>query len=266
MPGSPLQAVGAANPGFRLDGAPPAPQPGAGFTRVQTVRAQQPGGKLAEFIQSENILWFEQLYRKLPPNGMFGASPNKPVVFTMGSFKVPQTMVLVIIDYAFDIYRFSGAAAGDFVPIEENRLSTQVGWDIKVNNDRPANVNFQIIPQQQTQSQQTFATIRAGVPAQDWQFDEQRALQGQGPAGPALSMMPQRRFRPGRTEVANSYVAQPASVLNVTVSIINTIPIPIAFFEADVCGMLLPQHVYEAYQKAAVPIGSPIQNPIPGGT
>lgn len=261
----PLQSISQANPGFSL-GSLPAPKPGAAIQRIETVRAQQPGGSLMEYVPSENVLWFEQMYRKLPPDGMFGALPNRPVVFTMGSFRVPQSMVLIIFDYSFDIYRFSGAAAGDYVPIEENRLSTQVGWDIKVDNQRPANLNFQIIPQVQTQTQQPFATILPGAAAQNWQFDQARALQGQGPAGAGLSMLPQRRTRSGRVQLTNPYIAKQNSVLQVLTSIINTIPIPIAFFEADIAGMLLPQNVYEAYQKAAIPVGTPAVTPIPGAT
>lgn len=265
-----LVAAGQANPGFKLGAPVPAPQPFEAVVPLQqqpivTVRAQQPGGAVMEYMQSQNVLWFEQMYRKLPPNGIFGARPNRPVTFTMGSFRVPQSMVLFVFDYAFDIYRFSGAAAGDYIPIEPNRLSTQIGWDILVNDNRPANFNFQIIPQEQTQTQQTFAAIKPGIPAQAWQFEQARALQNQGPAGPALSLMPQRRHRSGLVQLANSYVARAGDVLSVTCSVINQIPIPIAFFEVDVTGVLIPQNVYDAYQKQAVPIGNPIPNPTPGG-
>ncbi len=259
----PLHAIAQANPGFSLAGLP-APKPGAGATRIELMRVQQAGGSMMEYTPSENVLWFEQLYRKLPPDGMFNARPNEPVTFTMGSFRVPKSMVLVIFDYSFDIYRFSGAAAGDYLPVEERRFSTQVGWDIKVDNQRPANLNFQIIPQVQTQTQQPFATIAPGVAAQAWQFDEVRALQGQGPAGPGLSMLPQRRTRGGLVQLTNPYVAKPNQTLQVTTSIINQIPIPIAFFEADIAGMLLPVSVYDAYQKAALPVGSAFVPPIPG--
>lgn len=262
--GNPVEAITQANPGFALGGLPK-PQPGAAITRMYTVRAQQPGGALMEYAPSDKVLWFEQLYRKLPPDGMFGARPNKPVVFAMGAFRVPQSMVLVVIDYSFNIYRFSGAAAGDFVPLEENRLSTQVGWDILVDASRPANLNFQIIPQVQSQQQPVFQTIRPGTPAQQWQFDEFRALQNQIPAGPAGAMMPQRHHRDGLVQLSNSYVARSGSVFSVRCNIINQIPIPIAFFEANVCGMLLPQNVYDAYQNAAIPTGDPVMNPVPGG-
>lgn len=251
-----LAAVLAANPGLSAGQVPPAPMPAAAI--IPMVRAQQPGGELLGYLQSTDIEYFEQLYRVLPPTGMFSASPNKPVTFTMGAFHVPKSQVLVILDYSFNIYRFSGAAAGDFVPVENNRLSTQVMWDIKVNERRQGqNLRYQIIPQPATQSQQTFAPNNPLAPPQQWQFDQVRAVQLQGPGGPALSGMPQRHHRSGQVRVSNQYVAKSGDTFNVTCSIINQIPIPIGFFEANVMGVLLSQNVYDAYQAANAPTGSP---------
>jgi hypothetical protein len=260
-----LSAILGSNPGLK-PGALPQPQPGSTVTRVQTVRAQQPGGEILGYVQSPDLLYFEQLYRVLPPTGMFSATPNKPVVFTMGAFRVPRNQVLIILDYSFDIYRFSGAATDDYLPIEENRLSTQVGWDIKVNERRPGSLSFQIIPQAQTQAQQTFSPPNLLAPPQQWEFEAARAQALQGPAGPALSMMPQRHHRDGLVKVNNNYVAHSGDTLNVTCNVINKIPIPIAFFEANVMGLLVPQHVYDAYQAANVPTGNPQVTLPPGAS
>lgn len=258
-----LKSIIDANPDLG-HGPLPAPKPGASVTRIQTVRAQQPGGELMGYIQSDSLTWFEQMYRVLPPVGVYNAIPSKPVTITMGAFKVPQSMVLVILDYSFDIYRFSGAAAGDFVPVENGRLSTQVGWDIKIGNNRPSNLRFQIIPQVQSQAQQAFPVTTTGAPPQAFQFDLARAQSNQGPAGPALALLPQRRHRNGLVKVANQYVVKSSEVLSVTCSIINRIRIPLGFFEADICGLLLAQNVYDAYQASIVPIGNPLVNNIPG--
>jgi hypothetical protein len=251
-----LKSILDANPDLQPGGGGmPQPMPGSAVTRIELLRAQQPGGELLGYVQSQDIVYFEQLYRKLPPNGMYAATPNKPVTFTLGAFQVPKSMVLVIVDYSFDIYRFSGASASDFVPVETNRLSTQVGWDITVDQVRQAQLSYQIIPGVQTQNEQTFPSNNPLAAPQAWQFDAVRASQNQGPAGPALSLMPQRHHRPGLVKVANNYVARSTSVLRVACSIINYVPIPIGFFEANVCGILMPQNVYDSYQKAAAPIG-----------
>jgi hypothetical protein len=244
--------------------APLRPMPGAGVTRIETVRAHSVGGKLLEYTQSEQLLYFEQLYRKLPVDGLYNATPNHPITFTMGSFKVLRNQVLVILDYNFDIYRFSGAAAGDYVPIENNRLSTQVGWDITVNAQRPGALQYQIIPGVPTQSQQPYGPTAVGSTAQDWEFELVRAAELQGPAGPALSMMPQRHHRNGLVKVANNYVVKANGDIVVSCSVFNRIPIPIAFFEANITGILMPQATYEAYQAANGPTGNPDIANLPG--
>jgi len=258
-----LKSILDANPDLRGGGLPQ-PMPGAAVSRIELLRAQRPGGELLGYVQSQDIVYFEQLYRKLPPRGMYSATPTKPVTFTMGSFQVPKSMVLVIVDYNFDIYRFSGAAASDFVPIETNRLSTQVGWDITVDQVRQGQLSYQIIPSVQTQAEQSFPQNNPLAPAQPWQFDLVRASQNQGPAGPALSMMPQRHHRPGNVKVANNYVVRSSSVLNVSCSVINYVPIPLGFFEANVAGILMPQNVWDSYQKAASPVGDAIVPTLPG--
>jgi hypothetical protein len=260
---APLKALLDANPDLR-GGLPPAPFPGAGL-RMPTVRAQTPGGELMKYVPQDGVLWFEQLFRVLPPDGMYDATPSNPLTFGLGSFKVPQSMVLVVIDYAFDIYRFSGASADDYLPIEERRLSTQVGWDININNNRPANLNFQILPKVPTQTQQAFAALPGpNQPAQQWQFDAVRASQLQVAAGPGLALLPQRPHRDGQVPLSNTYVARSSQTLNVACSVINRIPIPIAFFEGNICGVLLPQNVYDRYEASGVPIGDPLLQPIPG--
>lgn len=256
-----LRAIYEANP---LLGQPlPQPQPMSSLI-IDTVRAHKPGGELLGYVQSEGLLYFEQLYRVLAPKGFSKATPQKPVTFLMGSFRVPRSQVLVIEDYSFDIYRFSGITAGDYLSLEQNRLSTQVGWDIRVDDKRPASLSYQIIPQPQTQTQAAFASTNPLAPAEHWQFEQVRAQELQGPAGPALSLMPQRHHRRGLVKVSNQYHVRSGSTLVVTCSIINPISIPIAFFEANVMGILMPQNMYDAYQSANVPIGDPTVPPIPG--
>lgn len=226
--------------------------------KIPTARTLQPGGELLGYLQSQDLEYFERLYRVLPQPGMFSATPSKPVTFTMGAFRVPKSQVLVILDYSFDIYRFSGASPGDYIPVEPNRLSTQVMWDINVNGKRERlNTSYQVIPQQPTQSNQAFATANVMAPPQAWQFASVRAAQQQAPGGYGLAGMPQRRHREGLVKVSNQYVARASETLEVGCSVINGIPFPVAFFEANVFGLLISQQVYDAYQAANAPTGNP---------
>lgn len=246
-------------------GPKPSPQPTAAVV-METVRSMSVGGELLKYVQSEQLLYFEQLYRVIAPRGLFNASPTKPLTFTMGAFRVPRNQVLAIVDYNFDIYRFSGAAAGDFVPLEKNRLPTQIGWDININQNRPGSLSYQIVPQVQTQNNQQYASGSPLQPAENFVFEALRAQELQGPAGPALSMMPQRHHRNGLVKVNNNYLAKSGETVNVTCSVINSVPIPLAFFEANICGILLSQNVYAAYQAANTPTGNPMVPVMPGAS
>lgn len=247
-------------PAFALPGGSSGANPHlpTSVAKVGTVRAQSPGGELLGYLQSTDLEYFERVWRVLPQPGMAQATPSKPTTFTMGSERAPKSQVLVILDYAFNVYRFSGAAAGDYVPFEPNSLSTQVMWDISVNGKRERlNVQYQVIPQQPTQTNQAFANSNVLARPQAWQFDIARAAQQQAPGGFGLAGMPQRRHREGLVKVSNQYVARASETLVVQCSVINPIPRPVAFFEAEVFGLLIPQNVYDAYQAANVPTGNP---------
>ncbi len=96
------------------------------------------------------------------------------------------------------------------------------------------------------------------------EFELVRSAELQGPAGPALSMMPQRHHRNGLVKVANNYVVRASGDLIVSCSVINRIAIPIAFFEANVMGILMPQSVYDAYQAVNYATGNPDIANFPG--
>lgn len=232
---------------------------------VPTVRAQAPGGAVLTYAQSQSLTWFERTYRALPPTGMYSATPSKPVSFTLGSYRVPVNQVLIVLDHAFDIYRFSGLVAGDFVPIEANRLSTQVGWDITASEStRDQDLGFQLIPAAPSLNQPSFQQLGFGASADAWQFEVARQVQNQGQVPAAASMLPQRHTRPGLMKVSSNYVVRAGSTIDVKCNVIRRIPMPIGFFEGNICGILMPQNVFLEYQKTAVPYGNPQVNKLPG--
>jgi hypothetical protein len=234
---------------------------------MQAMRVQPAGGQLLNYVQHESVLWFERLYRKLPVNGMYAATPSQPVSITMGAEHVPGSMVLIVLDYRFDIYRFSGAYPGEYVPVGNRRLSTQVGWDIAFSgNKRAGNFEFQLVPQVPLSAvQQSFATsINPSLgpqQPQQWEFDQARQLNSQSTVAAGLSLMPQRHHREGLMQVSNEYVLRSSDTLTFTCNVFNTIPIPIAFFEVNFTGILMQQALFDQFQLNGRPIaglqGSP---------
>lgn len=227
-------------------------------TRLATARTLQPGGELLGYLQTRALQFFERNYRSFAPEGAAQATPRKPTTFTLGAVQVPKSQVLVILDYSFNIFTFSGLAPGDYVPVEPNSLSTQVMWDINVDaRHDQLNAQYQVIPQRSSVANQAFADRNPLATAVDWQFEQERAAQQQSTAAFGLAGMPQRHHRPGKVQVANQYIARGTETLKVECAIINPIPIPVAFFEADIAGFLVAQQVYDAYQAMNAPTGNP---------
>lgn len=250
------------NNGGMVSGIVPQPRRPLPVKDIELLRTQQPGGELMGYVQSRQITWWERTFRKLPPPGIASATPSKPVNFTLGAYRLNQGQVLVVVDYAFDIYTFSGISPTDFVPVDPGQLSTQVMWDIRVDTARPGqNMQHQVIPSQQTQTQQGFAPNNPQVAPEQWQFDAVRASEQQGPSGGALAGMPQRRYRPGLVKVANQYEVRSGSTVAAECIVINAVSIPIAFFEVSMMGILMAQNDYDAYQSANAPSGT-LQVPV----
>ncbi len=218
------------------------------------------GGQLASYVTPSAIVPFEMLWRRLPEDGIFTADPSNPCQFEMGSFQVPVSMGLVLLDYRFDIYRPSGSASGDFVPLEDNRLPTNVGWNIKSNANIQGNVRFELNPQPPSSSMPAYQPQPnpglipggPGAPATDAQFDRARYAQAMAASGD-LSLMPQRHHRQGLLRVPAPWTLHSNTSLTLSCHIFRAVPIPIAFFEAEVFGFLMPDNDIIALEQAIAP-------------
>lgn len=224
------------------------------------------GGQLVSYLTPDSIVPLEFVFRRLPADGVFTATPKNPFQFEMGQFLVPPNMGFVLLDYNFDIYRPSGAAAGDFVPLEENRLSTQVGWDLQSNGNRQGNYRFEVNPIPPANNSSGTSNRNGYVPpgdpvfATEDQFEAARFTQAANPVGDALSLMPQRHHRQGLLHVPAPWVLHTSSVLTASCRIMRGIPIPIGFFECGIFGILIPDTDLIAMQKAIAACDLP-----PGG-
>jgi len=220
------------------------------------------GGQLTSYLTPDSIVPFEAVFRRLPIDGIFTATPGKPCQFEMGTVQVPISMGLVILDTRFAIYRPSGAAAGDFVELEDNRLSTQVGWDILSNVQRQGNYRYELnpLPPASTstpayQGQPNLGVIQGVQPgfASDDAFDAARAQQVQLSSGGGLSMMPQRHHRQGLLHVPAPWVLHSSEEFIMNCSVFRAIQIPIAFFESEVFGFMIPDTNLIDMQKSIAP-------------
>lgn len=246
---------------------PPRPDPASSGGPCSLTRVAQAGGAISQLLVHPSFVPFEQLFRKLPEQGVFTATPERNFIFELGAFEVPQQMAFVMLDYSFNIHRLSGAAAGDTVPIESQRLATLMGYDVKINETRKGNLLYELDPQPIQATQEAFAPQQTGgtilsappvaipgvlpifpdgagpQPASPAQFAVANFQRVANPAGPGLSLLPQRPQRQGARDVPFTYVATENQRVSFQTVIFKPIPIPLAFFEVDVTGMLVPQNV-----------------------
>lgn len=258
-----MQAFLRSNPGLAPAGQGSGSLDGGVITRCSADRVMLAGGQLSSYITPTAIIPLEFVWRKLPPDGIFTATPSTPVQFDLGSFQVPQSQGFVLLDYRFDIYRPSGCAAGDFVPLEANRLPTQVGWNLRSNANIQGNYHYELNPSPAAEASPAYQSnpnpgfIPGGPsqPATDDRFQAARYQQVQAASGD-LSMMPQRHHREGLLHVPAPWLLHSNQSITPSCHIMRGVQIPIAFFEAEIFGFLLPDNDLLELQKALAPCAS----------
>lgn len=254
-------------------------------TPCDSERVIKAGGALVDHLMHPSFVPLEQLYRKLPTGAIFSASPQSNYRFELGAFTVPRNMAFALVDYRFDIYRPSGLAPADPIPIEERRLSTYIGYDVTISEYRKGQVQYQLTPsapspsQQATEPQRSPGRIAAGndfaglqpnypydptnpfppssapqgpVPTD---FANARAAAAASPGGPGLALLPQRTERQGPLVLPLTYVVEQTQRVAFDVVVFGPVPIPIAFFEVSFTGVLMPANTLAEIFKAAAPCG-----------
>jgi hypothetical protein len=235
---------------------PPRPASGAAtLTGADAERVLLAGGDLLSLTLHPEILPFEQLYRRLPEEGMFDptVAPDRPFVFELGAFRVPPKMTLALYDLRPDIYRFSGIDAGDFVPVEARRFASILGFQLSIDQRNSGNVLFQIDPAAiERTSQQAFQPpINQLQPAASFNIAASQSYANVAGIGAAL--LPQRPTRYGALSIPFTLFAQGGQVVQVRCAIFRPIPSPIAFIEYDIAGILVPQKWMDAIIRAIEP-------------
>lgn len=209
-------------------------------------RVLSSGGALNTVLTNpDDVSPFEQLFRRLPEQGIHSPtiSPNSPFIFPLGSFIVPREQALVLFDLRPDIYRFSGLDPNDTMPVENRRFASQVGYEVTIDGLHPGNLRMELepLPRQQVEPQlgtdiaenpQTFPPNNVYVQAQANRFG--------GPSGAGLSLLPQRPFRYGPESLPLTLMLTENQIFEAKAVIFKPIQAPIAFFEWDMAGALVP--------------------------
>jgi hypothetical protein len=232
--------------------------PGEFVRKGDIQRVQLAGGLLDTYAMDPNSVPLEYVFRKLPPLGLFTATSQRPVRFKMGSFEVPNSMTFLMLDTWYAIFRPSGVVPDDFVLLEDRRLSTSIGWDITVSSKHQGNFHYESIPSPVIPLGSQFNPVPQTGIATDDQFNTARQASNQVPGGGALAMSPQRHHRDGLMQVPYSWVAQSNEIVEMFAIAFNPVPIPVAFFESSITGVLLSSNAATEFLKGTRPASLPV--------
>lgn len=239
--------------------------PGQGDSPVDV---HQPGGELLNQLLHPSITVFDQLFRIQPDDAWYAASVNaaNPVQFEVGSFRVPAGVHLWIQNYEFSIYRQSGVDSGDFLRCEDDRFSGTMGFDLTINNTRPASLRMQLDPlpvatsrggfncAQNTNNAVSQAPYYVSKLAAGFGVDlvssgcsgtpstSSAATSSQG-----LSLLPARSARQGAPAPNPfTFVAKENALVSLSCVIFRTVRTPLAFVQAELQGYLWQSNASEA--------------------
>lgn len=225
--------------------APVPGSPGADVSqRIQRVGLA--AGALNECVMHPQAITFERLYRRQPEQGIHNPdiSDQNPFVIEMGAFRVLPNQCVFLFDIRPDVYRFSGADPFDFVPFERRRFSAQLKWQVFVNGTIPMDLRIEITPiPRQFQQNALLGVLQPGEVAPATLFEQARFNRAGASDTSGLASLPQRPTKPGARNVPMLMYIDENQVFEAKASVIRPIQSPVAMFEFDAAGVILPKQV-----------------------
>lgn len=229
-------------------------------------RVHLAGGFLQTLLVHPGIVPFERLYRVESEDAMFApeVSPDHPYATEIGYFSVPEQYTCVLFDLRPDIYRYSGVD-GDTVPVEARRFSTLLGFDLTINGVRQGNTAFELNPLPPQRTPPSFARP-PGAPVADFaslsalgldpfsRLNQERAASVMNPSGAGQGLLPQRPTRYGPLSVPFTLYAPQGSLIQIRLVVFRPVPMPVAFIEYDIAGMLIPTQWLDSVQETIRPL------------
>jgi hypothetical protein len=209
----------------------------------------EPGGELLNKLVHPVFQVIEQMDRVLPEESWFSnlVTPNAPIQFDITSYQVPEGKTLWIYEYEFQIYRFSGVDAGDFIAAEHGRFTNVMGFDVRVGERRPNHIRYGLDPQpiqvSRIQYRPTVQDLNMSDPAT---FNQQASKSFGNVAGTSMALLPVRREMQGPSNAPFTMFANENENINLSCVIFRQVQTPLAAIEARFAGYLMNDQVSTA--------------------
>jgi hypothetical protein len=237
------------------DGAPPGVGP-------QSSLQHEPGGELVNKLVHPQFTTLEREWRVQPNEAIFSSAvtPNSPLQFTVGAYRVPNGMALWLEDYAFAVMMPDATDPFGFRYQEPGRFGGSVGFDLSVNDQRGQDLAYQIDPvptplarQEYDRAEQaptpSLASPLGGVvvnPARRDFFDRAAANSFGSTSATGNAMMPPRMRVAGPRTRSFVWPIPENTSIAVRCTIIRPIHVPIYGFYAMIAGHSMHVNVHNS--------------------
>lgn len=200
----------------------------------------EPGGLLVKSLQTVAFDTFETVLSVLPDASIYSPSVslNQTVKLDLGEYTVPKGRMFLLTNYKFGLVGLSGLEAGGGGELPTDQFQNSLGFDLTINRQRPATLNYQLVPVDPptvltvtAPDTLTVSTILVPSPR----------LAPASPAG--LSLLPPRDTRQGDAQLPFTIFAQEAQAVAVSAVIFRRISTPITAIKASLQGYLISQQV-----------------------
>jgi len=198
--------------------------------------AHEPGGLLVKSLQTIAFDTFEYGFSRFPGSSIYAptVSLSQPVSFELGSYTVPKGRMLLLTNYQFGLTGLSGLEPGGGGELPLDQFQSSVGFDLTVNNLRPATLNYQLLPVNPpivVTSPETGGTTLTPSPVQS-------------PASSGgLSLLPPRVTRQGDPQLPFTIFCQEGQNVKVSAVVFRRIAVPITAIKSSIQGYLISQQV-----------------------
>lgn len=233
-------------------GIPPTQNPRGGLPAQNTTKAPTmvafPMGSINPSVRPDAFQTFYRGFRKKSDPGMYNptVTPSRPFIFSVGSFKVPQGMALILTDYQIRAAGFSGVAAGATRALPPETMGTSWSFSLTLDASTPYDVQNDIEPTPIQVGQQGISSIDPRTGAISTYALNAGSAVGVA-TGQGRVQLPFRNERIGPRNGPFTIIAPTGQSLNIGCAIIRPLALPVAYVEADFGGYLVPQRVADQY-------------------
>lgn len=226
-----------------------------------------PGGALFDKLQADRYPTFQRIFRTRGTGSLYSSnlSRSKPYSFTLGQMVPPKGSTLIVTEYRFRIYRYSGIQAGLSRLVDGEELTTYLGvkfvssgqgvpWNMQ-NELSPAPATIQNPAANPIAPPRGFVAAGAPVGPKVSPAGFANAFSNQSTQGSTVgsALLPFDSDRVGDKDGPFSVWVSDQSSLELSLFCFRRLPYPIAFFEMKIAGYTLPQTEADRLRTQLIP-------------